>query len=204
MAEIMTNINRNITPAGFSRLPRELLYSDLPMEAKLLYCILLDRGAVSERNRRRDQWGIYIYCTLETVQRVLSIGKDKAQRAFRTLEERQLILRRRRCGKPSRIYLLQPDFSTGDDRKPTPTPAENPPTVDPEPTNRYSNTNYSSGKKSESEIQAVHPSPTKAMDEAAIRIFKEKLAMGYFTRLHSKGESQQALDEELKRRLNGL
>ena len=112
----LVNFNRTNSMDSFFRLPRVLFYAkqfaDLSVEAKLLYCIMLDRMSISAQNCWVDRCGqIYIYMSLFEIQRLLSCGHDKATRVLRELDTEHgigLIERvNQGLGKPSRIYVRQ-------------------------------------------------------------------------------------------------
>ena len=101
---------------AFFRLPRVLFISSefdkLSVEAKMLYCIMLDRMSLSDMNGWIDHRGqVYIYMGLFEIQRLLGCGHDKATRVLRELDTQHgigLIERKNQgLGKPSRIYVKQ-------------------------------------------------------------------------------------------------
>ena len=101
---------------SFFRLPRVLFVSSefdkLSVEAKMLYCIMLDRMSLSAANNWVDRRGqVFIYMTLFEVLRLLCCGHDKATRVLRELDTKHglgLIERTSQgLGKPDRIYVKQ-------------------------------------------------------------------------------------------------
>lgn len=106
---------------GFVRFPKSLFfgepYKGMNNDSKYLYCLMLDRRSLSEMNDWRDEYGeVYIYYTIEEIQKELCCGNKKVSRLLRELEQHRLI---RRChqglGHPNRIYvtdiLKRPDVS---------------------------------------------------------------------------------------------
>lgn len=95
----------------FYRVPKVLMtnprYKDLSAEAKLFYCLLLDRRSLSTVNGWRDGNGhVFIYFTITEAMKYLRCGHDKVGRLFSELEKADLINRRKQGqGKPSVIYL---------------------------------------------------------------------------------------------------
>lgn len=101
---------------SFFRLPRVLFVSaefdKLSVDAKMLYCIMLDRMSLSAENGWIDRRGqVYIYMTLFEAQQLLCCGHDKATRVLRELDTKHgigLIERTSQgLGKPDRIYVKQ-------------------------------------------------------------------------------------------------
>ena len=84
-------------------------YSQLSVEAKILYAFLLDRLTLSEKNGFSDEDGsVFVYYTNSEVCRTLCCGSQKATRLFRELEKYRLINRRNQGrGKPDAIYVNQ-------------------------------------------------------------------------------------------------
>ena len=95
----------------FYRLPKVLFkdekFSDISPEAKLLYCLLLDRASFSEQNGWKDGNGqTYIYFTVEEAMEMLGMGAAKIVRKFKELEENGLIKRKKQGqGKPIMIFV---------------------------------------------------------------------------------------------------
>jgi hypothetical protein len=98
--------------AGFFRLPKVLFlderYCGLSAESKLLYALMLDRMGLSIRNGWADKAGrIFIYFTLEEIEKMLGCGHGKATSLCRELEKTDLI----ECGpqvkkgRPQQIYV---------------------------------------------------------------------------------------------------
>ena len=84
-------------------------YSQLSVEAKILYAFLLDRLTLSEKNGFLDEDGsVFVYYTNSEVCRTFCCGSQKATRLFRELEKYRLINRRNQGrGKPDAIYVNQ-------------------------------------------------------------------------------------------------
>lgn len=82
----------------------------MPVEAKLLYGLLLDRMGLSAKSGRYDETGrVYIYCTLEEIQENLNCGYDKATKLLVELDTKTdcgLIERvKQGQGRPTKIYM---------------------------------------------------------------------------------------------------
>ena len=106
----------------FYRLPKTLFLSDkyksLSNEAKLLYCLMLDKTSLSIQNHRQDADGhTFIFFRQELAMKLLGIGKDKAIKLYRELEEMELIKRKRQgLTFPDIIYVARlPDESKAND-----------------------------------------------------------------------------------------
>ncbi len=99
----------------YYRVPKILIadnkYKELSADAALLYGLLLDRICLSAKNKERfaDKNGdLFVYFTLNDVQKSFNCGHDKATRLFNELEIFGLIARKRQGkGKPNRIYVLK-------------------------------------------------------------------------------------------------
>ena len=95
----------------FYRVPKVLFtddrYRKLSTDAKMLYGLMLDRMALSEKNRWNDDNGrLYIYFTVDDIQESLGVARQKASLMLSELEKGGLILRERRgLGRPNRIYV---------------------------------------------------------------------------------------------------
>ena len=75
---------------NFYRIPKVLFtdahYSQLSMEAKVLYGLMLDRMGLSVKNTWMDNQGrVYIFFTLEDVISMLNTGHNKAVKLFKEL-----------------------------------------------------------------------------------------------------------------------
>lgn len=95
----------------FYRMPKVLFtdasYRTVPVEAKILYAMLLDRLALSARNGWSDSAGcVFIYFTLEETRELMGCSHSKAVRLFAVLEKIGLIARKKQGqGRPARIYV---------------------------------------------------------------------------------------------------
>lgn len=103
-----------VSMPSFYRLPRQLIYnsqfSRLSCEAKLLYCLLLDRLSLSMANGWFDEHRqVYVYFTVHEVALSLGCGRCKALKVLEELDTETgigLIKRERQClCKPDRIYV---------------------------------------------------------------------------------------------------
>ena len=103
---------------SFYRVPKVLFtaahYRAVPVEAKVLYGLLLDRMALSARNGWLDEGRrVFIYFTLEDAMAMMGCGHNKAVRLFADLEQIGLIERRKQGqGRPTRIYVKNFILST--------------------------------------------------------------------------------------------
>ena len=95
---------------SFYRIPKPLIlnpdYRSVPVEAKMLYGLMLDRMGLSVRNGWLDEQGrVFIYYTVNSVREDLCCGKEKACKLLADLERADLIERRRQgLTKPSITY----------------------------------------------------------------------------------------------------
>lgn len=97
---------------AFYRIPKLLFTSDrfwnLSTDAKMLYGLLLDRMALSQKNGWVDEQGrVYIIYTVENIMESLGCGNKKAIQLLAELENKaNLILRKKQgLGKPNLIYV---------------------------------------------------------------------------------------------------
>ena len=96
---------------SFYRIPKPLfteeVFETLSVEARVLYGLLLDRIGLSREHGWMDEAGrVYVYYSMESIERHLRCGKNKACRLLRELERFGLIERKRQgfC-KPARIFV---------------------------------------------------------------------------------------------------
>lgn len=95
----------------FYRIPKLLFtddkFSELSIEAKVLYGIMLDRMGLSLKNKWLDeQKRVYIVFTIDKIMNLLHCREQKANKLLKDLEEIGLIERKRNgLGKPNFIYV---------------------------------------------------------------------------------------------------
>ncbi len=95
----------------FYRIPKLLFtddrFSELSLEAKVLYGIMLDRMGLSIKNKWFDeQKRVYIVFTIDKIMNFLHCREQKANKILKDLEEIGLIERKRNgLGKPNFIYV---------------------------------------------------------------------------------------------------
>ena len=89
---------------------RFLLDTDLSHTAKLLYTLLLDRAALSQKNNWVDERGfVYVIFPLSALSKALRCSTMSIKRALRSLEDADLIERRRgRITVPNSIFVKVP------------------------------------------------------------------------------------------------
>lgn len=96
---------------NFIMMPKELFkeerFSSLSLEAKNLYCLMLDRMSLSAKNELKDEENrIYIFFTLKNAMELLKVGKTKCVRIFAELISAGLIERKKLGqGRASMIYV---------------------------------------------------------------------------------------------------
>ena len=100
---------------NFMMMPKELYsderFSSLSLEAKNLYCMMLDRMSLSAQNDYRDSDGrIFIFFTIKEAMEKLGVGKNKCLRIFSELDVNGgagLIERKKSGqGRAAKIYVL--------------------------------------------------------------------------------------------------
>ena len=89
---------------------RFLLDTDLSHTAKLLYTLLLDRATLSQKNNWVDERGfVYVIFPLLSLSDALQCSTMSIKRALRSLEDADLIERRRsRIAVPNSIFVKVP------------------------------------------------------------------------------------------------
>ena len=89
---------------------RFLLDTDLSHTAKLLYTLLLDRATLSQKNNWVDERGfVYVIFPLSSLSEALRCSTMSIKRALRSLEDADLIERRRgRIAVPNSIFVKVP------------------------------------------------------------------------------------------------
>ena len=96
---------------AFFKLPKCLVddacFLGLPIEAKLLYAIFLDRVSLSITNEWVDENGrVFIYYSVRNICEILNCGTQKACKLLDELEEFGTLERKRQgIGKPNKLYL---------------------------------------------------------------------------------------------------
>lgn len=96
----------------FYKMPKALFedpaYKKLSDGGKLLYCVLLNRMGLSQKNEWRDENGkVYIYYTNRKLRELFGWGHDKVTGRYKELERAGLIRRRKdKIGGPDSIYVL--------------------------------------------------------------------------------------------------
>ena len=118
----------------FFRYPRFLLKMDLSHTARLLYALLLDRAALSQKNGWQDSEGrTYIVYPISEITETLDKGSTTIKSALNELDAAGLLVRERRgFSTPNRLYVKVPPVGQVSDhmtaKKPTLTELENRPT----------------------------------------------------------------------------
>lgn len=96
---------------NFIMMPKELFkeerFSNLSLEAKSLYSLMLDRMSLSNKNGMKDEKNrIYIFFTIKEAMELLRVGRNKCVRIFAELCEAGLIEKKRQgLGRASMIYV---------------------------------------------------------------------------------------------------
>ena len=107
---------------SFFRIPKALftdpIFRDLSVDAKLLYGMMLDRMALSNRSGWVDEQGhVYIYFGYSEIQEQICCGHNKATKLLKELDDFGLIQRKKQgLGRPDMIYVM--NFVTGQENAP--------------------------------------------------------------------------------------
>lgn len=103
-------------PVPYMPMPRYILDVDISSTAKILYTVLLSRALVSAQNDgwTDDQGRVYIYYTIDDLQKVLQRGESAVLDALAALEKHDLIARERQGPRrANRIYVkVSPEEKT--------------------------------------------------------------------------------------------
>ena len=95
----------------FYQLPKQLLkdkqYQAISLEARLLYCLFLDRMQLSQKNGWKDEAGqTYIIYTQNEIVEELGCSSRSAVRILKELEEANMVERKRQgMYRPTLIYV---------------------------------------------------------------------------------------------------
>lgn len=89
-------------------LMKDMRFSHVSAEAKLMYGLLLDRNALSQKNGWLDaQNRVYIIYTIEEMRRDLGCATEKISKVLKELETIGLLYRKRNGrGKPNYLYVM--------------------------------------------------------------------------------------------------
>ena len=87
---------------------KDMRFSHVSAEAKLMYGLLLDRNALSQKNGWLDEQNrVYIIYTIEEMRRDLGCATEKISKVLKELETIGLLYRKRNGrGKPNYLYVM--------------------------------------------------------------------------------------------------
>ena len=109
-------MNHYITPdtqmPGYLVFPRALLQLELTAAEISVYMLLLDRSRLSVQNEKwiDGEGRAFLYFPILELARAIGRSDTAVKNALRSLEEKDLISRKRQgLGKPSRIYVKLPE-----------------------------------------------------------------------------------------------
>ena len=81
-------------------------FKGLGIEAKVIYCCMLDRVSLSEKNGWQDSRGrVFIYFTRAEIASILECSERSANRVFKRLKDAALISQGKCTGKSKPIYV---------------------------------------------------------------------------------------------------
>lgn len=109
---------------SYALFPRFLFRSPLPMTARVLYALLLDRLRLSQRSGWTDAVGhVYVIYPIDELAQALGCDPKTVTRSLKALEGAGLVARKRvGFDRPNRIYPMIPDEAVAG----RPTPAHGP------------------------------------------------------------------------------
>lgn len=96
-------------PVPYMPMPRYIMDMDISSTAKILYTVLLSRALISSQTDgwQDEQGRVYIYYTIDDLQRVLQRGESAVLDALAALEKHGLITRvRQGPRRANRIYVM--------------------------------------------------------------------------------------------------
>ena len=98
----------------FVPLPKFILRSELSLNAKLLYGLLLNRSTLSQKNDWADGQGrVYVTYPIDQMAEDLDRSQRTVKNALNELEAAGLLLRvRRGCQQANRLFVLLPEIPT--------------------------------------------------------------------------------------------
>ena len=104
-------IQKNTPLPPFVPLPKFILRTELSINAKFLYGLLLNRSTLSQKNNWTDERGrVYVTYTIREMAEDLDRGVSTVKTSLRELENAGLLLRRRMgLTKANRLFVLLPD-----------------------------------------------------------------------------------------------
>lgn len=111
----MAQQNNTAISPPFVIVPRFLFtdsrFRELSSDAKLIYALLLDREALSQKNGWKDENGmVYIYYTVANLSEMINRSSMTVKRCMNDLVQCGLMRRiKQGFGRPSRIYVAHPD-----------------------------------------------------------------------------------------------
>ena len=107
-------IRKNTPIPPFVPLPKFILRSELSLNAKLLYGLLLNRSTLSQKNNWADEQGrVYVTYPIDQMAEDLDRSQRTAKNALNELEAAGLLLRvRRGCQQANRLFVLLPEIPT--------------------------------------------------------------------------------------------
>lgn len=89
---------------------KPILCIDVSSNAKLIYIEMLDRYKLSFVNDWFDN-GLYIYYSISNIQKSIGVSRPTAIKILNELEENGYIIKQKQKGKPTKIYLVENDFT---------------------------------------------------------------------------------------------
>ena len=90
---------------------KELYNLNLTDSAHINYELMLDRYKISIKNGWQDDNGIFIYYSIGDMQKSRGYSKPKAVKILKELEEKGLIVKVHQKGKPTKIYLVENEYT---------------------------------------------------------------------------------------------
>ena len=104
-------IRKNTPIPPFVPLPKFILRTELSLNAKLLYGLLLNRATLSQKNNWADEQGrVYVTYPIDQMAEDLDRGVSTVKTSLNELENAGLLLRRRMgLTRANRLFVLLPE-----------------------------------------------------------------------------------------------
>lgn len=95
----------------FTVLPKTIFTLSITSKSTLVYMHLLDRYRLSFANDWYDESGIYVYYSISNIENAIGCSRPTAIKILQELENNGYIVKRNIKGKPTKIYLVDNEFT---------------------------------------------------------------------------------------------
>ena len=95
----------------FMKAPKDYVSIRLSGDAAMIYMHMLDIYKLSYQNNWIDDNGIFLYYSIASIEKARLCSKPKAIKILNELEENSYITKKVQKGKPTKIYLVQNEYT---------------------------------------------------------------------------------------------